>query len=85
MALVVAWLKTVTLPDLLPPVLQLVFLAGHSAAGSHPISGRQGCAAVRAIEDYETADAPVGDETRLVLPAGGSASGSRGITIQQTM
>ena len=80
MALVAAWLKTVTLPNLLPPVLQLVFLARPSAGCSHPLSGLNELG-----EGYETAGAPVGDEMRLVLPAGGSARGSRGITIQQTM
>jgi hypothetical protein len=80
MAIVAAWLKTITLPNLLPPVLQLVFLARPSAGCSDPLS------AVNELgEGYETAGAPVGDEMRLVLPAGGSASGSRGITIQQTM
>src|ERR1700733_7190508 len=50
MALAPAWLKTITLPDLLPPLLQLVFLARPSAAGSHPISGRHGYAAVEAMK-----------------------------------
>ena len=79
MALVAAWRKTATLPDLLPPVHQLVLPARPSLSGSRPIS-------VRGLgEGYETAGAPVGDVARLVLSDGSSASGSRGITIQQTI